>query len=45
MFYNISWSTKFELEKKLSFVRADRNMNFKHYLRGRGSTRFSKIDL
>ena len=45
MFYNILWSTKFELEKTLSFKRADRNMNFKHYFRGRGSTRFSRIDL
>ena len=33
------------LKKPLSFKRADQNMNFKHYFRGSGSTRFSKIDL
>ena len=44
VFYNISWSTKFELERTLSFKRADRKMNFKHYFRGRGSTSFAKID-
>ena len=43
-FYNISWSTKFELERTLSFKRADRKMNFKHYFRGRGGTSFAKID-
>ena len=32
-------------EKNISFKTADRNMNFKHYFRGRGSTRLSKIDL
>ena len=44
VFYNISWSTKFELERTLSFKRADRKMNFKHYFRGWGSTSFAKID-
>ena len=35
MFYNISWSTKFELERRLSFERADQiKMNFKNYFRG-----------
>ena len=41
--YNISWSTKFELERTLPFLRADRKMNFKHYFRSRGSTSFAKI--
>ena len=44
VFCNISWSTKFELERTLSFKRADRKMNFKHYFRGRDSTSFAKID-
>ena len=44
VFYNISWSTKFELERTLSFKRTDRKMNFKHYFRGRSSTSFAKID-
>ena len=44
VFYNISWSTKFELERTLSFTRADRKMNFEHYFRGRSSTSFAKID-
>ena len=46
VFYNISWSTKLELERTLSFKRADRKMNFKHYFRGRDSTStsFAKID-
>ena len=39
-----NWSTKFELERTLSFKRANRKMNFKHYFRGRGSTSFAKID-
>ena len=43
VFYNISWSTKFELERTLSFKRADRRVNFKHYFMGRGSTSFAKI--
>ena len=46
VFYNISWSTKFELEKTVSFKRADPiKMSFKNYFRGKGSTRFAKIDL
>ena len=31
VFYNISWSIQFELERTLSFKRAYRKMNFKHY--------------
>ena len=45
MFYNISWSTEFELEKALQFQRADQYINFKQYFRGMGSIRFSKTDL
>ena len=44
VFYNISLSTKFELERTLSFKRADWKINFKHYFRGRGSTSFAKIN-
>ena len=31
VFHNISWSTKFELKRTLSFKRADQKMNFTHY--------------
>ena len=45
VFYNISWSTKFELEGTLWFKRADQNMDFKQYYRDRGSSRISITDL
>ena len=43
VFYNISWSTKFELERTLLFKRADRKMNFKHYFRDRVALALPKL--